>query len=41
MIERGVYRNAVVAALANKLARITPAALRREANFERNHLVAR
>jgi hypothetical protein len=31
MIERGVHRNAIVVALANKLARIAWAALRKEA----------
>jgi transposase len=35
LIERGVHRNAVVVALANKLARIAWAALRKEADFER------
>lgn len=40
MIERGVHRNAVVVALANKLARIAWAALRKEATFERGYLVA-
>jgi transposase len=35
MIERGVHRNAVVVALANKLARIAWAALRKETDFER------
>ena len=40
MIERGVHRNAVVVALANKLARIAWAALRRGATFERDHPVA-
>ena len=35
MIERGVHRNAVVVALANKLARIAWAVLRKEATFER------
>ena len=37
MIERGVHRNAVVVALANKLARIAWAALRKEATFERDY----
>ena len=37
MIERGVHRNAVVVALANKLARIAWAVLRKEATFERGH----
>lgn len=40
MIERGVHRNAVVVALANKLARIAWAALRKDAIFDRGHLVA-
>lgn len=40
MIERGVHRNAVVVALANKLARIAWAALRREASFKSNYPVA-
>ena len=40
MIERGVHRNAVVVALANKLARIAWAALRKEALFERSYPVA-
>ncbi len=40
MIERGVHRNAVVVALANKLARIAWAALRKEATFERGYPVA-
>lgn len=40
MIERGVHRNAVVVALANKLARIAWAALRKETRFERGCLVA-
>lgn|GEM_PF-1269916 len=40
MIERGVHRNAVVVALANKLARIAWAALRKGASFERSYLVA-
>lgn len=35
MLERGVHRNAVVVALANKLARIAWAALRKDTNFER------
>lgn len=39
MIERGVHRNAVVVALANKLARIAWAALRKQATFERAHPV--
>ncbi|OBX17583.1 transposase [Erythrobacter sp. QSSC1-22B] len=40
MIERGVHRNAVVVALANKLARIAWAALRKGATFERSYPVA-
>jgi transposase len=40
MIERGVHRNAVVVALANKLARIAWAALRKETIFERSYPVA-
>ncbi|MFV0644779.1 MAG: IS110 family transposase [Sphingomonadaceae bacterium] len=40
MIERGVHRNAVVVALANKLARIAWVALRKGATFERGHPVA-
>ena len=40
MIERGVHRNAVVVALANKLARIAWAALRKETGFERSYPVA-
>lgn len=40
MIERGVHRNAVVVALANKLARIAWASLRKEATFERSYPVA-
>lgn len=39
MIDRGVHRNAVVVALANKLARIAWAALRKEATFERGYPV--
>jgi transposase len=34
MIERGVHRNAVVVALANKLARIAWAVLRKETTYE-------
>ena len=37
MIDRGVHRNAVVVALANKLARI---ALRKEVTFDRSYPVA-
>jgi transposase len=40
MIDRGVHRNAVVVALANKLARIAWAILRKETIFERGHAVA-
>jgi transposase len=40
VIERGVHRNAVVVALANKLARIAWAALRKDAIFDRGHPVA-
>lgn len=40
MIERGVHRNAILAALANKLARITWVALCKEASFERDYPVA-
>jgi transposase len=40
MIERGVHRNAVVVALANKLARIAWAALRKETTFERHYPAA-
>lgn len=40
MIERGVHRNAVVVALANKLARIAWATLRKEAGFDRGYPVA-
>lgn len=39
MIERGVHRNAVVVALANKLARIAWVVLRRETSFERGYPV--
>ncbi len=39
-IERGVHRNAVVVALANKLARIACAALREGATFERSYPIA-
>jgi transposase len=35
IIDRGVHRNAIVVALANKLARIAWAALRKEVTFER------
>jgi hypothetical protein len=40
MIERGVHRNAIVVALANKLARIAWAVLRKDETFERGRLVA-
>jgi transposase len=40
MIERGVHRNAVIVALANKLARIAWAALRKGVIFERGHPAA-
>jgi transposase len=40
MIERGVHRNAVVVALANKLARIAWAILRKETTFERGYAAA-
>ena len=40
MIERGVHRNAVVVALANKLARIAWTALRKETGFDRNYSAA-
>lgn len=40
MIERGVHRNAVVVALANKLARIAWAVLRKKGTFERGCPVA-
>ncbi|AXU21566.1 IS110 family transposase (plasmid) [Novosphingobium sp. THN1] len=40
MIERGVHRNAIVVALANKLARIAWASLRKDATFERVYPVA-
>jgi transposase len=40
MIERGVHRNAVVVALANKLARIAWATLRKGTTFERGYAVA-
>jgi transposase len=40
MLERGVHRDAVVVALANKLARIAWAILRKETTFERGHAVA-
>ena len=37
MIERGVHRNAVVVALANKLARIAWVVLRKETSFDRGY----
>ena len=40
MLERGVHRNAVVVALANKLARIAWATLRHGTTFERGYAVA-
>ena len=40
MIDRGVHRNAIVVALANKLARIAWAVLRKGATFERSYLAA-
>lgn len=40
MIERGVHRNAVVVALANKLARVAWAVLCKKKNFERGYPVA-
>ena len=40
MIERGFHRNAVVVALANTLARVAWAALRKEATFEHTYPVA-
>ena len=40
MIDRGVHRNAVVVALANKLARIAWVALRKGVIFERSYPVA-
>jgi hypothetical protein len=40
MIERGVHRNAIVVALANKLSRIAWATLRKKTNFERGYLAA-
>lgn len=39
MIKRGVHRNAVVVALANKLARIAWAVLRKETSFERSYAI--
>ena len=40
MIDRGVHRNAVVVALANKLARIAWVALRKGVIFERSYPLA-
>jgi transposase len=40
LIERGVHRNAVVVALANKLARIAWSVLRKETGFDRCYPVA-
>jgi transposase len=40
MIERGVHRNVVVVALANKLARIAWVVLRKETSFERSYAIA-
>ncbi len=40
MIDRGVHRNVVVVALANKLARIAWAALRKDAIFDRGYAAA-
>lgn len=40
MIERGVHRNAIIVALANKLARIAWAVLRKDTRFERSYPVA-
>jgi hypothetical protein len=40
MLERGVHHNAMVVALANKLARIARAALSKGATFERGYPVA-
>lgn len=40
MIERGVHRNIVVVALANKLARIAWVVLRKETSFERGYAIA-
>ncbi len=40
MIERGVHRNAIAVALANKLARIAWAVLRKKTSFERGYLAA-
>lgn len=40
MLDRGVHRNAVVVALANKLARIAWASLRKKTGFDRSYPVA-
>jgi transposase len=40
MSERGVHRNAIIVALANKLARIAWAIMRKDTRFERGYLVA-
>lgn len=40
MIERGVHRNAIIVALANKLARIAWAVMRKDTRFERSYPVA-
>lgn len=40
MIERGAHRNVVLVALANKLARIAWATLRKETYFDRSYMVA-
>ena len=40
MIERGVHRNVVLVALANKLARIAWVVLRKETSFERSYAIA-
>jgi transposase len=40
MGERGVHRNAIIVALANKLARIAWAVLRKDTRFERSYPVA-
>lgn len=40
MIERGVHRNAIIVALANKLARIAWAMLRKDIRFERSYPIA-
>lgn len=40
MIERGIHRNAIIVALANKLARIAWAVLRKDTRFDRSYPVA-